>query len=71
MVNTNAVAVTFTATNGTIDKLLLETGVFGAEDAKFLAKYKAKLASARTNSSDDMYFMGLLSRWMSIKTGKK
>jgi hypothetical protein len=71
MVNTNAVAVVITQTNGICDKLALETGVFGAEDLKFLAKYKAKLASARTNLSDDAYFGALFAKWLAKVSSRK
>ena len=57
--------------NKLIDKLELETGVFGKEDLKFLAKYQAKLASARTPQSDDFYFLGLFNKWMFVKAMKK
>jgi hypothetical protein len=70
MVNTNAVAVVMVEANKLIDKLELETGVFGKEDLKFLAKYQAKLASARTRQSDDMYFCGLFMKWMAVKSMK-
>lgn len=71
MVNTNAVAVALCASNGVIDKLELETGVFGAEDLKFLAKYQTKLSSARTSASDDQYFGSLFLKWLNTKSGKK
>ena len=71
MVNTDAVAVTFTATNGTIDKLLLSTYVHGKEDQKFLTKYKAQLASARSKLSDDLYFLSLVAKYVLVKAAKK
>ena len=71
MVNTNAVAVVMVEANKFIDKLELETGVFGKEDLKFIAKYQAQLVSARTKLSDDLYFLGLVAKWMLIKSAKK
>lgn len=71
MVNTNAVAVVMCEANKLIDKLELETYVFGKEDLKFLAKYQAKLTSARTPQSDDFYFLGLFAKWMTVKAMKK
>ena len=71
MVNTNAVAVVMVEANKLIDKLELETYCFGKEDLKFLAKYQAKLASARTKQSDDYYFLGLFAKWMNIVSMRK
>jgi hypothetical protein len=71
MLNTDAVATTWTATDGTIDKMELSTYVFGKEDLKFLAKYQVKLASARTPQSDDFYFLGLLNKYVLVKAMKK
>jgi hypothetical protein len=71
MVNTNAVAVVMVEANKFIDKLELEVGVFGAEDKKFLAKYQAKLASARTSQSDDMYMASLIMKWFSVVSMRK
>jgi len=71
MNNSNAVAVVMVAANQFIDKLELEVKTFGKEDLKFLAKYQAKLASARTTQSDDMYMMGLVSRWFMVQAMKK
>lgn len=71
MVNTNAVAVVMVEANKLIDKLELETYVFGAEDRKFLAKYQAKLASARTKQSDDLYFGALFMKWINIVSMRK
>lgn len=71
MVNTNAVAVVMVEANKLIDKLELETYVFGKEDLKFLAKYQAKLASARTSQSDDMYFGSLFMKWLSVVSMRK
>jgi len=71
MVNTNAVAVALCAADGVIDKMELETGVFGAEDLKFLGKYQTKLSSARTSASDDQYFGSLFLKWLNTKSGKK
>lgn len=66
MVNTNAVAVVMVEANKLIDKLELEVKVFGKEDLKFLAKYQAKLAAARTRQSDDMYFAALFLKWITV-----
>jgi hypothetical protein len=70
MVNTDAVAVDLVAASGVIDDMEASTYVFEAEDKKFLAKYQAKLASARTKQSDDFYFLGLLNRYFLVKAMK-
>jgi len=71
MVQTNAVAVVMTQSNGLIDKMELEAGIFGAEDLKFLAKYQANLALARSNQSDDQYFGTLFMKWLNWASGRK
>lgn len=70
MVNTDAVAVDLVAVNGVIDDMEASTYVFGAEDKKFLAKYQAKLASARTSQSEDFYFLGLFNKYFMVKAMK-
>ena len=71
MVETNAVAVKCSETNGLIDKLELSTGVFGAEDRKFLAKYQVQLAAGRTKVSNDIYFMNLFVKFWTMKANSK
>jgi hypothetical protein len=71
MVNTDTIAVDLVAASSVIDDLEASAGVYGAEDKKFLAKYQAKLASARTTQSEDFYFLGLFMRYFVVKAMKK
>jgi hypothetical protein len=68
MVNTNAVAADLVANSGVIDDMEASTDVFGAEDLVFLAAYQAKLASTRTNLTEDMTFIAMLARYMVVKS---
>ena len=67
MVNSDAIAADLVASNSIIDDLEASDDVYGAEDLTFLAAYQTKLGSTRTSLSEDMYFLGLLMRYFSVK----
>lgn len=68
MLYTDAIVGTFTAANGTIDKLELWSELT-AQEAVFLAAYQTKLAASNTNSSEDMTFKAILDRWFAANMG--
>lgn len=65
---TNAIVATFTAADGTIDKLELWSELT-AQEAVFLAAYQTKLASGNSNASEDMTFKAILDRWFAANMG--
>jgi hypothetical protein len=67
MSNSDAVAVDLVASNGVIDDIEASTDVVGHEDKVFLAAYQVKLASGRTNLSEDMYFLSIFNRYFAVK----
>jgi hypothetical protein len=70
MVYTGGLAVSLTtATTGVIDKLEAWEELT-AEEARFLAAYQTALASADTNSQDDLRFKFIFDRWFMRNVGK-
>jgi hypothetical protein len=63
MTYTNAVAVALQATNGVLDKLILETNI-PVTHRTFLTTYKAKLAAKSTTKTEDRRFLHILDVWM-------
>jgi hypothetical protein len=64
MTYSNAVAAAYIATNGVIDKLVLETNIPGTHRT-FLINWKAKLAANKsTTKSDDRRMLNIQSVWM-------
>jgi hypothetical protein len=63
MTYTNAVAVAFQATNGVLDKLILETNI-PVTHRTFLTTYKTKLASKSSTKTEDRRMHYILGVWM-------
>jgi hypothetical protein len=64
MTYTNAVAVAYIATNGVIDKLVLETKI-PKTHRTFLTNWKAKLAANKsTTKSEDRRMLYIQGVWM-------
>lgn len=58
----NAVLTTFTATNGVLDKLILETSI-PKSDRDILSAYKAKGAAMSTRKDEDSRVLDILTTW--------
>jgi hypothetical protein len=67
MLQTDAVAVDFSGTNGVIDDMEASDDVFGASEMTWLAAYQTRLAAGRTPLSEDMIFMSMLMRYIVVK----
>ncbi len=70
MLNTNTMAQVIVAADGLIDKMEALTGPLGANELATLAAYQTKLASARTNLSEDTWFLEQFSRCWNYWAGK-